>query len=185
MDRGAELTIVGPVDAMLLILLLLGGLSILIYVVRTGVPPMPTKPVMRNEMLALLPQRIDGVIYDLGSGWGGVAFALARKYPENKVIGIELSPLPWLWSCCRKLFQRRDNLTFYRRDLLKHNLRDAGAITLYLMHGVLDRVTAKFRKELPPGAIIISNTFALPDWTPDHTGIVKLDAGNRVFRYVV
>ena len=47
-------------------------------------------------MLAALPVKLEGTVYDLGSGWGGMAFALARRYPGCRVTGFEVPPLPWV-----------------------------------------------------------------------------------------
>ena len=66
--------------------------------VITGSSPMPTSPRVRRTMMAVLPERLPGApnaqIYELGSGWGGMAFALARRYPRHLVTGLEISPLP-------------------------------------------------------------------------------------------
>lgn len=173
-----------PAQAILLIGLLLGGALILVYAVRTGVPPMPTGPTVRRAMFDFLPDRVDGVVYDLGSGWGGMAVALAERYPDNRVIGIELSPLPWLWSRLRLGLQPRPNLTFKRADFLKQPLGDAGALTCYLMIGAMTPLAAKLARELKPGAVIVSNAFALRGWEPEKVAIVR-DAGSAwVYRYV-
>ena len=39
---------------------------IFISTTLTGASPMPTSPVVRDEMLAALPKEIDGPIYELG-----------------------------------------------------------------------------------------------------------------------
>ena len=152
-----------PAEAILLIALLLGGALIAGYTLRTGVPPMPTSRMVRHAMLDALPARVGGVIYELGSGWGGMAVALAERYPNNRVIGIELSPLPWAWSRLRLTVRPRPNLTFRRADFLKLPLGDAGAVTFYLMIGAMIPLAAKLRGELTPGAVIVSNAFALRD----------------------
>ena len=46
---------------------------------RTATPPLPTSPSVRKTLLAMLPSQVDGLVYDLGSGWGGLARTLARR----------------------------------------------------------------------------------------------------------
>lgn len=173
-----------PAQAILLIALMLGGVLILIYAVRTGVPPMPTGPTVRRAMFDFLPGRVDGVVYDLGSGWGGMAIALAERYPDNRVVGIELSPLPWLWSRLRLAIRPRPNLTFQRANFLKQPLDDAGAITCYLMIGAMTPLAAKLKKELKPGSVIVSHAFALRGWEPEKVAIVRAAGSAWVYRYV-
>ena len=40
---------------------------------RTATPPLPTSPSVRKTLLAMLPSQVDGPVYELGSGWGGLA----------------------------------------------------------------------------------------------------------------
>ena len=102
-------------DAIVLILLLLVGLLILIYTVITGVPPMPTHRRVVPVMFEMIPKEwTPRVAYDLGCGWGQLAFQLATRFPDTKVIGIELSPLPWAFCKLRQVVQRRPNLERFR-----------------------------------------------------------------------
>lgn len=174
----------GPVESVTLIVLIAAGVLILAYTLRTGVPPMPTNPATRTAMLALLPARIDGTIYDLGSGWGGLAIALARRYPDNPVVGIELSPLPYAFARLRLRLRPRPNLSFRRRDFLGEPLADAGAAVCYLMMGMMRALGPKLTAELRPGTVVVCNSFALRDWKPETTLVVP-EAGNVwVYRYV-
>jgi len=70
--------------------------SVLGWYLLTGTPPLPSSPAVKRAMLAALPVKLEGTVYDLGSGWGGMAFALARRYPGCRVTGFEVSPLPWI-----------------------------------------------------------------------------------------
>lgn len=170
-------------EAIVLIALLAVGVMILVYTVRTGVPPMPTGPGTRAVMLRLLPKAVDGTVYDLGSGWGGLAFAIARRYPGNRVVGIELSPLPWLFARACLLLCPRPNLSFRRADLLKTPLTDAGAVTCYLMPGCMRRLAPKLAAELRPGAVVVAYSFALEGWRPD-TAMLEAESGPLpVYRY--
>lgn len=170
-------------EAILLVALLLAGLLIVGYALRTGVPPMPTGPGTRRVMLRLLPAAIDGTIYDLGSGWGGLARALARRYPDTPVVGIELSPLPWLFAAAMLRLRPLPNLRFRRADFLSAPLADAGAVAFYLMPAPVRQLTPKLEAELRPGTPVVSNGFAVPGWAPQAT-VLDGDTGpSPVYRY--
>lgn len=170
-------------EAILLIVLLMGCLLILGYALRTGVPPMPSGPGARQVMLRLLPPMIDGPIYELGSGWGGLARALARRYPRNPVIAIELSPLPWLFSAVLLSLRPLPNLRLHRADIMSTPLGDASALACYLMPAAMRRLTPKLEAELAPGTPVVSCGFAVPGWLPRAT-VMDGDTGPApVYRY--
>lgn len=177
--------LLGGAEALVLIALLAGGLVILAYALRTGVPPMPSGAGTRAAMLRLLPDRVDGTLYDLGSGWGGLAFALARRYPANQVVGIELSPLPWAFARTMLALRRCPNLRFRRTDFMAVPLGDAGAVTCYLIPGAMQRLAPKLAAELRPGVPVVSYSFAIDGWTPDKAAMHPDSGSLPVYRYVV
>jgi len=138
--------------------------------IRTGSSPVPTSPSVRRTMLALLPARLpgddEGRIYELGSGWGGMAVAFARRYPDRRVVGFELSFIPWLSSRVRLLVRPCPNLSFRLADFRNAELSDAALCICYLAGPSMDGLDEKFRRELPAGALVLSNTFALHQWQP-------------------
>jgi trans-aconitate methyltransferase len=150
----------------------LGAIALMFaFTLIAGAPPVPTLAVVRRAMLRLLPRRLPApaegraaVIYDLGSGWGGLAAALARAYPDHQVIGIERSPLPWAFSRLRLALRPRANLTFRRGDFMTDPLADAGLVVCYLAGGLMPPLARKLAAELAPGALVLSQTFAMPDW---------------------
>lgn len=176
-------TSIAGAEAVTLIVLLLAGALIVGYALRTGVPPMPTGPGARAVMLRLLPDRVDGTIYDLGSGWGGLAFALARRYPDNPVVGLELSPLPWLFARTLLMLLPRRNLRFRRTDLLAEPLTGAGAVVCYLMPGTMRRLAPKLATELRPGTAVVAYSFALDGWRPDVAVLEAQSGPLPVYRY--
>lgn len=171
-------------EAVVLIVMIAAGVLILTYTLITGVPPMPTSRHVVRVLFDLIPEGCPPrVAYDLGCGWGRVVFALASQFPEARVIGIELSPLPWLFCRLRLLFQRRPNLEIRRGDFLKMPLGDADLVFCYLMIKAMRRLQAKLDSEAAPGAIVISNSFAFPDWRPQRIEIVPMDMSAWVYLY--
>jgi len=156
-------------EAITLVLALAAMALIGVGTIRTGVPPLPTSPGVRRTMMAMLPNQVTGVIAELGSGWGGLASALAGRYPECQVIGYELSPLPYWVARARQGLWPRANLEFRRADFMAAELSNVGLVVCYLYPGRMTELATKLRDELKPGTPVLSNFFALPHWQPVET----------------
>jgi hypothetical protein len=175
--------------------LLILGLALffiaLIFVptLSTGASPVPTTRRMRKALLTLLPEHLPvnsgDVIYELGSGWGGLAFSVARKYPETTVIGYEVSLLPWLFSCVRIFFLPQDNLHFKLSNFLKHDLSNGVLVVCYLLPKPMEKLRIKLETELKLGSLIVSNTFAFRGWKPIDDQIADDIYASHVFLYKV
>ncbi len=171
------------ISSTILALGLTSAVLILVYTIITGISPMPTMPQAGKTMLAAIPKNFDGNILELGSGWGTLAIAVARKFPYCHVTAYELSPLPWLISHCLRFLMRTSNLKIYRRNFTKISLTDADIILCYLFPEAMKTLKNKFDKELKPGTIIISNAFRVPSWSPEHIFILKGLILSEVYLY--
>lgn len=172
------------IETALLTAVLAGALLILFYALRTGVPPQSSSRAAREALLSLLPETIEGPIADLGSGWGALAEALADRYPQNKVVGYEVSPIPYLYSRLRLKMSPRANLEYRRADFLHADLSAYRAVACYLMIGAMQTLSAKL-SELPDGAVIVSHAFSLRDWEADEAIRLSTTGATMYYRYVV
>jgi SAM-dependent methyltransferase len=168
---------------MMIVLIALALLAIVIllnefYQQRLGVPCMPTMPRVRRRMLELAGES-PGVIVELGSGWGGLARAAARRFPLARVTGLEMSPVPWLVS---RLLRRR-NTQFLRRDFFSFPLHDADVVLCYLTNPLMAKLAPKLKAELKPGARVVSSTFFIEGWEPETVEDVKGLWTTRIFVY--
>ena len=155
-----------PVSILVLLLVIAAGASIVLYQVRTGVPPMSSSAAEAAAVIALLqhaglPER--PVIYDLGSGWGSLVVALALAFPHAEIRGVELSPLPYLVSRLRT--RNLANVTLRRGDLYACDLTDADAATCYLMPKSMPKLASLFDRALAAGTPVVSLSF----WFRDRT----------------
>lgn len=149
---------------------------------RAGRPPdiffAPTWFPVADEMLKLADVRPDDVVYDLGSGDGRIVILAAQKYGA-RAVGIEIDPR--LVEISRQVArdgQVSDRATFVQGDLFDADISPATVVTLYLSYGVNRRLEPKLRKELRPGARIVSHQFTIGTWTPEkrvHSGIDGTD----------
>lgn len=158
--------------------------SLFFHSLLLGITPMPSSLKAKRAILKLLPQKIEhGIIYELGSGWGGLAFLLAKQYPHSQVIAFELSPIPWFFSRVQQLFLNRPNLTIERKNFHHHNFSDAGAIVCYLFPSAMKKLSLKLKKELPSKSILISNTFSLIGWENETVLFLDDFAATRIYKY--
>jgi hypothetical protein len=153
------------------------------YTLKTGNPPVPTSPKVKKAIIGLVPQEIAGTIFELGSGWGGMAFFLAERFPHCKVEAYEISPLPWLVSRVRKSFTPRPNLHFHRADFFKAPLGRAALVLCYLAPKAMERLGPKLKSELGRGAVVLSHTFAFREWQPESVVTAEDLYRSKVYRY--
>lgn len=140
--------------------------SITWYSWRYGITPTSTSSKVKDKLLQILPTEFKGEIVELGSGWGTLAFALARYFPENQVKAYEISPVPYIISkLISKLFLF-SNLQIERRDFYDISLKNVSLVVCYLYPGAMNRLKIKFENELSSETYILSHTFAIPGWIP-------------------
>lgn len=142
-----------------LILILIVAWSII-----NGIGPMPSSPKAKRVLLDNLPTDLKGTIYELGSGWGTLAFPLAEKYPHAKVVAYENSPIPFFISKIRHLFSRHKNLQITYQNFFNRGLGNASMVICYLYPDAMQRLKIKFENELKKGTLVASNSFFIPGW---------------------
>jgi cyclopropane fatty-acyl-phospholipid synthase-like methyltransferase len=128
----------------------------------------PTSDPVVRSMLDLAHVTPADVVYDLGSGDGRIVIEAARNYGARGV-GVELDPA-LIKQATKKALKAgvADRVTFQEGDLFKADLSDATVVTLFLSPSVNARLETKLRRELKPGARVVSHRFAMPpDWKPD------------------
>lgn len=174
-------------DILISAILLAAVLTVLfneIYQHRMGVSPMPTVPRVRRAMLDHMPDGVTGTILEIGSGWGGIAVALAKKYPDAKVIGLERSPAPLLISRLRRLLHPGlKNLSFVNMDFFDYDMKDVDVIACYLSNPHMAKLEPKFSAELKPGALVVSSTFYMPDWKPETVETIEGLYDTKIYVY--
>ncbi len=157
--------------------------SIVYWSIRNGISPMPTSLKVKKGLFELLPEKVEGDVYELGSGWGTLVFPLAVRYPETHVIGYETSLIPYWISYGFLLAFPKRNLALKRQDFFQVDLKGAHLIVCFLYPGAMEKLKEKFEKELQPGTLIVSNTFAIPGWKPIQIQEVKDLYRTKIYLY--
>ena len=153
-------------DYFILVIVVTGVLVSLLYSLITGISPVSSTFKSRRKIILTVEPEQEGFIYELGAGWGALAFPLARRCPGATIVAYELSPFPWLFLKLRALLFGPRNLKIVRRNFLKDDLSNASLVVCYLFPGAMTKLSSKLVMELKPDAAVISNTFEIPAWTP-------------------
>jgi len=150
---------------------------------RPDVPFASTPEPVVYEMLALAGATGDDVVYDLGSGDGRVAILAAQKYGA-RAVGIEIDPR--LVEIAKEVARDAlllDRVTFVEGDLLTADIAPATLVFLFLSEEINATLAPRLRRDLRPGARVVSRQFAIAGWTPDK--IVTASDGSRLFLWTI
>jgi hypothetical protein len=158
---------------------------IFIYALRTGISPMPSSAKVRQSMFEMLPEDLEGTVFELGSGWGNLAVPLAKRYPKCAVRGYEISPLPWLYSWFWGRGAGQSNLIFHCRDYFRADLSTAALVVVYIHADGMAKLKPKFEAELKPGTLVLSNFFQVRGWIPIQETTVNDLHRSKVYLYQI
>lgn len=117
---------------------------------------------------------------DLGCGTGTVLLPVARHFPQAECVGIECAPAPYLISRLRSL--TCPNVRLLREDFWASDWSAYDVVYAFLSPVPMPQVWQKALQELPAGALLISNTFPIPEIAPRQ--IVHVDDARRTQLYL-
>lgn len=118
-----------------------------------------------DEVAAQLPERPGVSVIDLGCGLGGLLKGLAGKRPDTRLHGVEMAPFNWLVSRLRLGGKADIRLgSLWQEDLSAYDV-----VYAYLSPAPMARLWEKVCREMRPGSLFISNSFAVPGKEPDRT----------------
>ena len=142
----------------------------------------PTSGGVTDAMLKLAKVTPSDVVYDLGSGDGRIVIAAAKKYGARGV-GIELDP-QLIKTATKNALKAgvADKVTFIQADLFKTDFSDATVVTLYLSNSINQRLASILKRQLKPGARIVSHRFDMGNWRPEAD--VRLE-GTHVYLWTI
>lgn len=126
----------------------------------------PTPQEIVERMLALAGAQKGDVIYDLGAGDGRILIAAAKKYGAR---GVGFETDPGLVKLARENARSagvEKRVEIRQQDFLSADLSPASLVTLYLSYDGNLAVREQLRRQLRPGARVVSYTFDMGDWPP-------------------
>lgn len=104
-------------------------------------------------------------IVDLGSGLGGLLAHLATRRPQDHLVGVELAPLPALFSRLRLASHAHCTVrwgSFWKLDLAEYDM-----VFAFLSPVPMRDLWTKASAEMRPGTLFVSSSFEVPGQTPD------------------
>lgn len=146
---------------------------------------MPSSSYARRVVMEEI-RRLNGnlnLIIDVGSGWGTLAFQASRNYPDQRVVGLENSPIPLWLSRLFKWIGSCSNLMLIHHNIYTYSYTQADIVLCYLYPGAMKRLSPIFEQQLPQDAYIISILFALPGWKPERVIECKDIYRTKVYVY--
>ena len=148
--------------------IVLAALQIIPRLPQPDVKYVPTPQNVVDAMLALARVTSEDIVYDLGSGDGRIPITAAQRYGARGVgIEVDTFPLRDAYDNLKKAGVG-DRVRFLNQDFFQADIREATVVTLFLLPQVNQRLAPKLKRELRPGARIVSHQYAMgDDWPPD------------------
>jgi len=137
----------------------------------------PTTAKRARRMIELADVKKKDIVYDLGSGFGGLVIMAARQAKE--AVGIEFDSLRYAFSVARAFFHGAKNVKFIRGNLFKEYISDANVVLLFLKQKTNQKLKPKLLR-LRKGTRIVSNLWTFEGWKP-----ARQDKKLKVYMYVV
>ena len=107
----------------------------------------------------------DDVVYDLGCGDGRIVIAAAHR--AARAVGVDIDPARIAEATANaRAAGVADRVAFVEADMFNVDLHEATVVVLYLLPSMNVRLRPKLRRELRPGARIVSHEFDMGDWPP-------------------
>jgi hypothetical protein len=150
--------------ALLLLVLVFGA------VFRTQVPLYLSGPRVWEALSRELPAPVAGArlqFVDLGCGIGGLLRYLAARHPHADFHGVELAPLPALIAWLRVRLARMPNCQVHWGSLWPCDLARYDVVFAFLSPVPMPELWLKARREMRPGSLFISSSFAVPGQSAD------------------
>lgn len=140
---------------------------------RSQVPLYLSNATTARALGELLERERATTLIDAGCGTGSLAARVARARPACRVIGLENAPLPALIAWLRVLPIANCRVRF--GDFWGHGFDGAQVVYAFLSPVPMARLWQKCCAEMPPGTLLVSNSFEVPDVSPDE--VITLDDG--------
>lgn len=137
----------------------------------------------RRTAAALLPLLPEGTANccDLGAGIGSVLRPLAAIRGDVRFTGVENAPATWL--CGRVLTHRYRNIDWRMDSLWETPLSEFDLVYAFLSPAPMTQLWHKVQSEMRPGALFVSNSFAIPEIEPSEVVAVDDARQTRLYCY--
>ena len=139
-------------------------LNYLVLIIFTQVPFINTPRKIQKMIVNAIQLKPGQRVYDLGCGSADLLIKLEKKY-QTKGTGYEISMIPYLLAKLKILLYRSE-VKICQRNFYKADVSDADLVYTYLGPTPMVKLEPIFKKQLKPGAKLISYCFPLPNLEP-------------------
>lgn len=146
---------------------------------RDRVPLYLTNRATTEALLSLMRQRGARRFIDLGSGLGGVVRALDGE--DREASGVETAPMVWLVSNLLSRIQGRGRIL--RQDIWTADMADEDIVYAFLSPEPMPALYDKAQREMKPGSLLVSNSFAVPGVEPSEIWELSDRRRTRLYLY--
>lgn len=163
------------------LLLLLG---LFFPVVRQGAPFFLSSPKAIRALATLLEERASAEplrLLDCGCATADLLIGLARALPKAELVGAETAPISFWIARLRTVGLA--NVKVLYKDFWLIDFSSYSVIYAFLAPPPMTALWEKFLRETRTGALLISNSFAIPDIEPDRVVEVNDRRGTRLYIY--
>ncbi|HEX6988928.1 MAG TPA: class I SAM-dependent methyltransferase [Bacillota bacterium] len=161
------------------LLLVVAG-SLLLPGFHGGVWSPSPRDVVRT-MLGLARPRAGERLVDLGCGDGRILLTAAREFGLS-CTGFDMNPFWRRWVAWQS---RRagvaDRVLVRTEDFFRADLAEADIVTAFLSQAACDRLAPRLRRQLRPGARVVTYQRTLPGWDPE--AVQEVRPGKFVYLY--
>jgi cyclopropane fatty-acyl-phospholipid synthase-like methyltransferase len=131
-----------------------------------------------RKMLKMAELKPGETLIDLGAGDGRVIITAAKEFGA-KAIGVEIDPVRLQICKTRASSLGLDNMvTVSWGNFFEMDMSSADVVCFYLSQAAADKLAVKLRKELRPGARVVSNRRPMPGWNAE-----RVDRLDRLYMY--
>jgi len=148
---------------------------------RTQVPLFLSNRTTVHRLAIWLPDDNPLQVLDVGSGTGSFVRTMARLRPDWQISGIEAAPAPYALSRLRN--RKLANAKFVRGNFWSHSFAPYDLVYAFLSPVPMPALWVKAIKEMRPGALLVSNSFDIPDRCADMVISVDDRRSTRLYVY--
>jgi hypothetical protein len=146
----------------------------------TRVPYYPSTEVVWSEIADLLPSDQAANVLEIGSGFGGFCLFIKKPKPDSTVVGVELSPIIWLYSHIRQLILKID-CQFLRQDYRRMDFAKQDLIFAFLSPAAMPALYLQAKKQMKSGAILASYCFEIPCAQNESVEEIEISYGKTLY----
>jgi hypothetical protein len=149
--------------------------------VKGDVPLFLSSTAVVDAVSQLITQESAQHFAELGAGIGTVTAPLAKYHPQLIINAWERAPLPWMLNAWRNRHYAHSHC--YRSNLWHCDFSQYDVIFAFLSPAVMPQLGAKLQSAMRPGSLLISSSFAIPDWKPETIKQLNDIAKTQLFCY--